>query len=57
MPIPPRARARVLPEASGRGARCTEGEDPDGVGEPEGRALWDDWDGWDDWDDWDGWDG
>ncbi|MFE1821606.1 hypothetical protein ACFYT5_15045 [Streptomyces anulatus] len=47
MPIPPRARARVLPEASGRGARCTEGEDPDGVGEPEGRALWDDWDGWD----------
>ncbi|MDX3485288.1 MULTISPECIES: hypothetical protein [Streptomyces] len=41
VPIPPRARARALPEASGRGARCTEGEDPDGVDEPDGRALWD----------------
>ncbi|MER6645091.1 hypothetical protein [Streptomyces anulatus] len=45
MPIPPRARARALPEEPGRGARCTEGEDPDGVGEAEGRALWDSWDG------------
>ncbi|MEV7902046.1 hypothetical protein [Streptomyces anulatus] len=40
MPIPPRARARALPEASGCGAaRCTEGEDPDGVDESDGRAL------------------
>ncbi|MEU3702728.1 hypothetical protein AB0E82_10615 [Streptomyces anulatus] len=45
MPIPPRARARALPEASGLGARCTEGEDPDGVDEAEGRALRDVWDG------------
>ncbi|WP_405433247.1 hypothetical protein [Streptomyces anulatus] len=51
MPIPPRARARALPVASGRGAaRCTEGEGPDGVDEPDGRALWDDCDGWDGWD-------
>ncbi|WP_254403161.1 hypothetical protein [Streptomyces anulatus] len=45
MPIPPRARARALPEASGRGARCTEGEDPDGVDEPDDRALCDHGDG------------
>ncbi|NEB83480.1 hypothetical protein G3I43_04675, partial [Streptomyces anulatus] len=47
VPMPPRARARALPEASGRGARCTEGEDPDGVDEPDGPVLRDDGDGWD----------
>ncbi|MFG3410005.1 hypothetical protein [Streptomyces sp. NPDC048142] len=55
MPIPPRARARAPPEASGRGAgegvagvappgagaRCTAGEGPDGVDELDGRAGWD----------------
>ncbi|MEU5283488.1 hypothetical protein N7925_09480 [Streptomyces sp. CA-278952] len=39
MPIPPRVRDRALPEASARGAGCTEGEGPDGVDEPDGRVL------------------
>lgn len=39
VPIPPRARARALPEASARGVGCTEGEGPDGVDEPDGPVL------------------
>lgn len=39
VPIPPRVRARVLPEASARGAGCTEGEGSEAVGEPDGRVL------------------
>ncbi|MFH9392554.1 hypothetical protein [Streptomyces sp. NPDC017556] len=42
VPIPPRARARALPEASALGADCTEGAGPVGVGEPGDRVLLDD---------------
>lgn len=42
VPIPPRARARALPEESARGAGCTEGEGPGAVDEPDGRVLWED---------------
>ncbi|MFH9687619.1 hypothetical protein ACH4LE_15080 [Streptomyces sp. NPDC017413] len=42
MPIPPRARARALPEPSALGADCTEGAGPVGVGEPGDRVLLDD---------------